>query len=102
MHSRYANTRKVPFRRHAGLSLLEAADAGDASVTIEASAGTLSGNVKKGDIFVLGGQNYVATADAEIDSDSIIVNIYPAIKENVAAESEVTMIRRSYGEFGVP
>lgn len=75
-----------------GLSLLEAADAGDTSITIEASAGSLSGNVKKGDVFVLGGQNYVATADAQASSNSIVVNIYPAIKENVAAESEVTMI----------
>lgn len=75
-----------------GICLSTIANKGDTEIYIEAVSGALTGNVKKGDIFVIDGENYTALADAEIASDEIAVKIYPAFKKTAVSTTAVTLI----------
>ncbi len=58
------------------------------SVTL--SSATLTGTLVKGDILVIGGNNYVVKADAAADSNEITVSVYP--KLTAKASEEVTLL----------
>lgn len=58
------------------------------SVTL--SSATLTGTLVKGDILVIGGNNYVVKANAAADSNEITVSVYP--KLTAKASEEVTLL----------
>jgi hypothetical protein len=63
------------------------ASAGAVTISITSTAGTSTASLKKGDLFTLGGNQYVVTADTAAAVSGVIANvpIYPALKTNVAA-----------------
>jgi len=71
--------------------------AGAKSMTLKASgSGTLSGKIAKGDIFTVGGKTYTVTADAEVKSNAVTVEFYPAAPEGGMAATDVITFTGSH------
>lgn len=65
---------------------------GSDTLILGPKSGTLSGDIKKGDILTVAGDKYVATADASAKSSQVTVPISPATKVNYPAEEAVTVM----------
>lgn len=56
--------------------------AGESTVTLTSTAGSSTAQLKKGDVFTVNGQQFVATADSpNAVSGVVTINVYPAVKE---------------------
>lgn len=73
------------------------ATAGDTSISIDDGGGTATGDVNEGDIIQIDGetQDYVVTADASASGGSLTVNIFPALENDVADNTAVTVVQDS-------
>ncbi|MEM5818412.1 MAG: P22 phage major capsid protein family protein, partial [Desulfitobacterium hafniense] len=71
---------------------------GATTITMESTAGASTASLKKGDIFILGGYQYVVTENtaAAAAGDIASVKIYPAIQADVSA-GDVTFPDRTAG-----
>jgi len=71
------------------LKVSSAATAGDTSLTIACTSGTLV----KGDILTISGKNYVVTEGATAANSAITAKIYPAVPTGgIAAQTDVTLL----------
>lgn len=68
-----------------------AVSAGDTTMTID-SATSLTGTVKKGTKFSVGGYQFVVTADATAASNSVDISFYPAAPAAISDNAAVTFI----------
>lgn len=59
--------------------------------TLTLTATALTGTVAVGDVFTIGGENYVATAEATAAGNEVQISLAPALKADVAANTEVTL-----------
>jgi hypothetical protein len=58
------------------------------TVTLTSTAGTSTGVIKKGDVFKVANQQFVATADSAAAVAGVVsVNVYPAVKEAFTAQA---------------
>lgn len=73
-----------------GMKATATASKGATSVTF--GKASLTGDVKKGDIIKIGSNTHVAKADATVDSAAATVNIYPALKEDVATSTTIEVL----------
>ena len=67
------------------------------SETIAIIGGTASETLVAGDILKIGNNQYVVTEDATADTGVITAKVYPAVVEEIAADTEVTFIDKTSG-----
>ena len=67
------------------------------SETISIKGGSASETLVAGDIFKVGNQQYVVTEDAIADTGVVTAKVYPAVVEEIAAETEITFIDKTAG-----
>jgi len=61
---------------------------GDTTIQIKSTDGG-TGTLKKGDLFSIGADQYVVTADAMASANDITVSIYPSVKSAYAVDTDV-------------
>lgn len=67
------------------------------SETIAIKGGTASETLVAGDIFKVGNNQYVVTEDATAETGVITAKVYPAVVEEIAADTNVTFIDKTSG-----
>ena len=67
------------------------------SETIAIKGGSAAETLIAGDIFKVGNNQYVVTEDATADTGVITAKVYPAVIEEIAADTEVTFIDKTSG-----
>lgn len=75
-----------------GVAILERPGVGGTTLILGAKSGSLTGNIRKGDILTINGDRYVATSNAEVKAGEAQFTIYPATKVNYEANTLVEIL----------